>query len=297
MFNEFEEYFSTLKIDKSPNTLRSYTNALNRFIEYFSIKCVDDIKKLSDSDIQSYLNFLASKPSAKNKDTAKSSANAHYRVIKAFLNWLKEHDYIEDVPIAKVRRYKEAKRVAEILTKEERDNIILATKKRLGLHAMMVVMFYTGIRRSEAINIKIEDINNGYLLIHGKGNKERQLPLTPFVQSVIKEYLSKRKDGSPYLFVSLHGQHQITDSSLQARVKKACEMGGIEEERLKKIGAHTIRRSFACNLLLDGWSTFAIQKALGHSSVLTTDLYVEPAKSIAATKALMNQSAPSWYEI
>jgi integrase/recombinase XerD len=296
MFKEYEEYFSTLKVDKSPHTVRSYTTILNRFVEYFNVKSIEDIQKVSESDIQNYLNYLASQSTAKNSDTGKATANAHYRVIKAFLNWLNRMGYIDNVATAQVRRYKEAKKVGIIFNKEERDAIILATQKRPNLQMMMAVLFYTGLRREEATNVKLEDIKNGYLLVHGKGNKERELALTPFVLDMINREVSKRKFKSDYLFISMRGGHQITTSSLLARVKVACRMGGIPEEKIKKIGAHSIRRSFACNLLLDGWSTFAIQKALGHENSMTTDRYVEPAKSLASAKALLNQDAPSWYQ-
>lgn len=296
MFKEYDEYFETLKVDKSVHTVRAYTHILKCFVEYFKVESLDDIRRITDGDIQSYLNFLASKTTAKNKDTAKSSANSHYRIIKAFLNWLVKHKYLDTAPLAQVRRYKEAKKIATIFTKEERDAIILATKKRPNLQMMMAVLFYTGLRREEATNVKLLDINNGILKIHGKGNKERELPLTPFILDMINNYLANRKAQSEYLFISMRGYHQITPGSLLARVKTACKMAGIDEDKIKKIGAHSIRRSFACNLLLDGWSTFAIQKALGHESILTTEKYIEPAKSLAATKALLNQESPSWYK-
>jgi len=296
MFKEYNEYFETLQIDKSKHTVRAYTHILGRFIEYFKIENIDDIKKLTDKDIQSYLNFLTTKITAKNLDTAKSSANSHYRSIKAFMNWLVSHGYMETAPILQVRRYKEAKKIAVIFTKEERDAIILATKKRPNLQMMMAVLFYTGLRREEAVNVKVSDINNGVLTVHGKGNKERELSLTTFVMEMINKDLARRKVPCEYLFVSLRGNHQITPEALLARVKIACQMAGISEEKISKIGAHSIRRSFACFLLLDGWSTFAISKALGHSSILTTEKYVEPAKSLASTRAMLGQASPSWYE-
>jgi integrase len=93
----------------------------------------------------------------------------------------------------------------------------------------------------------------------------------------------------------MRGSHQIKPGTVLERVKVACEMAGIEQEKIYHIGAHSVRRSFACFLLLDGWSTFAIQKALGHENSTTTDRYVEPAKSLAATKAMMGQLPPQWY--
>jgi len=296
MIKEMQEYFDTLKIDKSPHTFRNYQTALNEFVEYFKIQSADDIKKISESDIQIYLNYLATKPTAKNSDTAKSSANARYRAIKAYLNWMIRRGYLESSPVEKLHRYKEAKKIATIFTKEERDQIILMTKKRPNLQMMMAVMFYTGLRREEAVNVKIEDIQNGILKVHGKGNKERELALTPFVVDMINKSIAKRKFKSEYLFISLRGGHQISATSLQARVKVACRMAGIDKDRIERLNPHSIRRSFACFLLMDGWSTFAIQSALGHQSPSTTSIYVEPAKSLVASKAMLNQAPPEWWK-
>ena len=296
MFKEYEEYFSTLEIDKSPHTVRSYKKSLGDFVEKLEINSIEDLKELKSSDIQEYLNYLVVNGNSKNPNSAKATANARYRVIKAFLNWLVSMGYMEASPTDNVKRYKESKSIPIIFTKEERDRIILATKKRPNLHMMIALLFYTGLRREEAVNAKISDIKEGFLLVHGKGNRERQLPLTDFVLEMIEESIRKRKDSSPYLLVSMRGGHQITPQALLTRVKVACRMAGIPEEKIKKIGAHTIRRSFACNLMMDGWSTFAISKALGHSNIMVTERYVEPAKSIAMNVAMFNQPAPEWYE-
>lgn len=295
MFKEMQEYFDTLEIDKSRHTVRSYRTALNVFVNHFNIQSAGDISKLTESDIQIYLNVLASKSTAKNSNTAKASANANFRVVKAFLNWMKTKGYIEFSPVGTVHRYKEAKHIGTIFSKDERDNIIMATKKRPSLQMMMTLMFYTGLRAEESVNVKVNDIQNGVLKVHGKGNKERELALTPFVIGVINNYLKNRKHDSDYLITSMRGGHQITTTSVLERVKVACRMAGIDEDRIEKLSPHSVRRSFACFLLMDGWSTFAIQSALGHQSPSTTSIYVEPAKSLVASKAMLEQPAPSWY--
>lgn len=301
MFKEYDEYFETLKINNSPETIRNYKTALNTFLTHFNINSVKDIENLKQSDMQGFLNFLVERRNAKDLDElnkAKASANARYRVVKAFINWLSanERQYLTNVNMIEVHRFKEGKKVATIFTREERDRIILETKKRPGLQMMMAVLFYTGLRREEAVNVKISDIQNGILKVHGKGNAERELALTPFVLDTINKNLANRKFKSEYLFISMRGGHQITPSALQQRVKTACKMANIKEEKIKLIKPHTIRRSFACFLLLDGWSTFAIQRALGHSSPNVTERYVSPAKDEAAKKAMSQQKPPEWYK-
>lgn len=294
-FKEFDEYFETTAIDKSKHTLRSYTTILNSFISYFNINSIDDIKKLNDSDLQNYLNVVATNPNAKNKDTAKASANSHIRVIKAFLNWLKKHSYIKENPIDTIEKYKEAQTVKEFFNKEERDSIIFACRNKLWLQVTMALLFYTGLRREEAINLKISDYHGDYILVHRKGNKEQKLYFPKFVTQLVDKYLAKRKDNSEYLLVSIRGQHQFTTVSLGERVKEACRLAGIDEERMKDIGAHTIRRSFACILFLDGKSTLAIQACLNHSSPIVTERYVAPAKALMTGQIMSEQDSPSWW--
>jgi integrase len=299
MFKEYDEYFENLKIDKSVETVRNYKVSLENFIEYFGIQSVEDIEELDETNIQSYLNFLVTKVESTDQDKlnkAKATANNRYRSIKAFINWLKERDYIDNIDMIRVHRFKESRKTAVFLNAEERDKIILATKNRPGLQMMMAVMFYTGLRRSEAINIKVSDIYNNILFVRfGKGNKERKIALTPFVMDLINKHLSTRKFDSEYLFISMRGGHKITTGALQLRVKTACKMAGYSDDKIKEIGAHTLRRSFACNLLLSGESSFVIKELLGHQSILTTERYIEPAKKQAAETAALRQTAPSWY--
>lgn len=302
MFDKLEEYFTTLKVDKSPHTVRSYTGILGKFVEHFHIESVDDIMKIDSKGIQDYLNLLAtqniSADTTKEKaDSAKASANGHARVIKVFLNWLEAKKYIPTNPFTKdIKKFKEAKTDKEFYNEEERDKIILACKKKLWLQVTMALLFYTGLRREEAINLKISDFHGDYILANRKGNKQQKLYFPPFVGKLIEKYLAKRKDSCEYLLVSIRGQHQISDVSLGNRVKEACRLAGIDAERIDKTGAHTIRRSFACILFLNGASSFAIQEGLGHSNISVTERYIQPAKALMAGKKMAMQSAPSWYK-
>ena len=299
MFKEYLEYFETLKIDKSKETYRSYNHILKCFVNNFNINNINDIKKLQDSDIQNYINILVTKKENNNLEKinkSKATANAHLRVIKAFLNWMVSKKYIENSPAESVYKFKEGKFIPSIFTKEERDNTILNTKNKIELQMMMAVLFYTGLRREEAVNVKISDIVNGVLLVHGKGNKERDLALTPFIQELINKCLSQRKYKTEYLFASARGGHQITTTALYKRVKVACKLANIDSNKIDRLSPHSVRRSLACFLLIDGASSFVIKNVLGHSDIKTTERYVKPALSLGSNKVLMSQMPPSWFE-
>jgi integrase len=293
---EYNQYFDTLRIDKSPKTVTSYEWILGAFVKHFGIKTIDDVAKITANDIQEYLNILATNPNAKNKDTAKASANAHGRVIKVWLNWLVSKKYIVVSPFTEdVKKFKEAKTAKVFFDKKERDEIIYACRNKLWLQVTMALLFYTGLRRAEAVNLKRSDFYGDHVLAHRKGNKEQNLYFPPFVGKLVQQYLDKRKDNSEYLLVGIRTYDKISEGSLGERVKEACRLANIDEEIVKNVGAHTCRRSFACILFLDGKSTLAIMSCLNHSNPGITDRYISPAKAIMDGEVMSNQSSPAWY--
>lgn len=298
---ELDEYFTTLVIDRSPATIASYRGSLNSFFEYFKIETVEDIEKLENSDIQNYLNYLATKnitadstQSDKNKFNA--SANTHGRNIKVFLNWLVGKKYIKVHPYSNdIKKFAVGTSVKVFFNKEERDRIILACKGKLWLEVTMALLFYTGMRRAEIINLRKSDFYGDHVLVHRKGNKEQELYFPPFVGTLIKRYLAKRKDSSEYLLVGIRTHDGISEVSLAGRVKEAVRLAGYGEDVIELVGAHTIRRSFACILFLDGASTLAIQNCLNHSSSIISERYIAPARAIMTGKVMAGQDSPSWY--
>jgi integrase len=293
---EYDEYFETLIIDKSAKTVSSYKWIIDNFIKYFNIVTMEDIKEIDANKIQNYLNVLAKNPNAKNKDAAKASANANARVIKVFLNWLVSKKYLSESPFSKdIKKFKEATTVKVFFQKHERDQIILACKNKLWLQVTIALLFYTGLRRAEAINLKRSDFYGDHVLAHRKGNKEQDLYFPPFVGKLIQQYLDKRKDNSEYLLVGIRTYDQISEISLGERVKEACRLAGIDEEIVSKTGAHTLRRSFACILYLEGKSTLAIMSCLNHSDPKVTERYIAPAKALMDSKVMLNQSSPAWF--
>jgi len=299
---ELDEYFTTLLVDKSPATIASYRGSLNSFFEYFNIKEVKDIEKLENKDIQNYLNYLATRnitetstQSDRNKYNA--SANTHGTNIKVFLNWLVSKKYMKLHPYSNdIKKFAVGTSVKVFFNKEERDRIILACKDKLWLQVTMALLFYTGMRRAEIINLKKSNFYGDHILVHRKGNKDQELYFPRFVGTLIRRYLAKRKDKSDYLLVGIRTHDGISEVSLAGRVKEACRLAGFSDDVIEQTGAHTIRRSFACILFLDGQSTLAIQNCLNHSSPLVTETYVAPAKAIMTGKIMSEQASPSWFE-
>ena len=286
----YDEFMST-KQDKSDNTIRSYKETLEDFICSLKITNYDDLNKITAKQIRNYLSDLLMVKDGSPTGIGFSSANTKLTIIKVFINWCNENYKTSNHEADLVKKYKVPKVIPVFLSEEER-NMMIKKSEELDLKLMIVFMFYTGIRCEESTKIKLSDIRNCRVLVHGKGNKERELFLNEYVCNLLNEYLKTRKGNSEYLFVSRRGQHGITPDAVYKRVKKIALSCGIEEERAKKIGAHTTRRTFAGLLSENNVSSFNIQKALGHENIATTQLYVRGAGNKGVDEALMGQSVP-----
>ena len=288
---EYDEFMAIVKNDRTSSTVASYTWNLENFINNFNLATLEDLEKLTTKDIREYLDML------KNNGLQSSSVNTRLRTLKTFFAWLMENEYITVNPMLKIKRYIETKKIATILTAEERENIITMCGKNLKLKLMVSMMLYTGLRREEVVNIKLEDINNCRLLIHGKGRRERVVAIHTYVCDLLNKYIAKRETDFEYLFCSRKAGfgtqggewHKITPQAVYDAIKKACRLAGIDEA---KVAPHTLRRTFSCDLARGGASSFQIQKALGHSSIITTERYLSAAGAEIADEALLNQPSP-----
>jgi integrase/recombinase XerC len=282
MLPEYEKYVEYLNTAKSPHTARSYKAAIEPWLMHYNIQTIDDLKKIRQSGIYDYQDALVK------IYKAKSSINARMRSISAFMGWLKQREHIRKNPVNRIKKLKEEQKKPAILTEEERIRVVNA-HKRLDKKLLVAIMAYTGIRREEATNILVADIQNGRLLVHGKGAQEREIKLTPFVLDLIEKHLKRRKINSEYLFVSAKTRDKITSECVRLRVKKAYELAGINPDKIARLSAHSLRRTFACILWQNGTDVHTIQILLGHSKVEITIRYLRGANDEGADEAVMSQ--------
>lgn len=291
---EFDEFMKMTVSGKSIHTARAYRKHLETLLDAFSLQSMEDVSNLKISDVRSYFE------SRKDVDGLKeSSVNAEIRILKVFINWLVQNNYIETSPIVGLKFSKQPKTLATIVTKEER-NAMITSCKSPKMKLMIALMFYAGLRREEVVNVKLEDFNNGKLTIHGKGRKERVLAVHPYVLSLKDKYLQHRGNDYEYLFGTQQGfggigagvWHKLSVDAVRSAVKRSAELAGINPARIDKISPHTLRRTFACDLAKNGVGAFQIQKALGHHDIATTQLYIAPAGADIADEALMAQESP-----
>ena len=297
---ELNKFYELKSIDCTKTTLLSYKNALDRFVLYFDIKNIDDLSNIKSEDIQQYMYILADNKNAKSSETAKNSTNSHFRIVKAFYNWLIEKEYLLDTPCKGIKQFKVAKKI-KIYLKESETDSILSNCKSVKDKLVIALLLYTGIRVGEIAKIKISDINDNHLLIHGKGRKERKVILIPHITNLIEEYLSKRFDDNEYLFVSRKNfgsasreLHSITPQAIRDIVKKIAKISNIDESRIDDVSPHTFRRTFAVNLTQKNKaSTFQLQKVMGHSNVQTTQIYLEGAGAEISDQVMLEQLVPA----
>lgn len=241
----------------SESTITTYSEALKSFLVFYRDKAVADI---NNEDVIVY----------NNEHILKNNLSASYQnqvtnSIKLFFQTIRETKMLVD----KIHRPKNAKTLPNVLSKEEAFRLIDLTTN-LKHKTLLALIYSSGLRISEAINMKITDIDRQRMLIHvknAKGKKDRYTLLSTKVLGLLKEYYAIYKPKT-YLFEGQYGE-QYSSRSAQAVLQQSAKKAGIT----KQISLHTLRHSFATHLLENGTDLRYIQDLLGHSSPKTTMIY------------------------
>lgn len=278
-FPELENYYKKLDIEKSPDSVRGYHDSIGRFVKYFKINSISDIESITFGSLIEFQSSL------KDGGLKFTSVNSHILRIKAFWNNLLYREIIKNDCINKIKQLERTRedgpKERGISLTEEEEKAMIDACKDVQSRLMLTMMFNMGLRRSEVTNIKIEDIKDCQLLIKGKGMKNVKFSLRPEVCEMINKFMNERKSTSDYLFYSNKGKtakNKISGQAVRDRVVLAAQNAGISEERIKKIGSHTLRRTCGSRIAKK-YGILVAREVLRHSSVVTTELYVEPDDS------------------
>lgn len=290
----FIEYLKS-ELSYGTNTINSYVNDLEDFTR-FVIEKEQDITKVNREFVESYLASL------KARDYKESSINRKISALKHFYKFLLSEGYVSSSPLEFITHGKLEKKIPKYLTHEEvqkiLDHLRHGSKNNdfLRLRAMFEITYASGLRVSELVSIKvnqvkfIEEDNSGYIIIEGKGGKERIVPLYSHAIEAIREY-SKKALGNEYsgvyLFPSIGKTGHITRQRFFQLLKKLAVDIGIDPDN---ISPHTIRHSFATHLLDSGADLRVIQEILGHSDISTTEIYTHISKN--KLKKVMEECHP-----
>ena len=247
----------------SPKTSEAYLNHIKRFIRHFRQKQVNE---LTSKEVKEYLLKLI--------DADKCSESYYGQVISAikflYKNVLKKEDVFIDI-----ERPKRNKKLPEVLSEEEVKRIfdsIHNKKHRL----IMLIIYSSGLRISEVVRLKLENIDFERKLIHvkgGKGKKDRYTILSQVVIKYLTEYVRFMRPGE-WLFPGAKSGTHITERSVQKIMDKAVAKAKIS----KRVTVHTLRHSFATHLLEGGTDLRYIQALLGHASSKTTEIYTHVSR-------------------
>lgn len=286
-----EDYLLNLKVNNySLETIYNYERDLKVFEDYLNDAKLEFLK-LTKRDILNYKALLVSvdRKTANNEASQKNlnaySINRMLSVLRSYLKYLIEMDFNSPLPPDVVKMIKTIKKKSQVAELDEFIRLIefpskIETDSRVALRnrAMLEVLFSTGMRISELVNLKITQVDkSGRIFVLGKGKKERFVYLTPRAFKILNSYFDIRLDDSPFAFIPYRGLNsqqlkgkKISTNYLQAKIKKYREILGINVP----VSAHSLRHGFATYLAEAGANPAAIQVLLGHESLDTTTRYV-----------------------
>ena len=276
MEKQLNLFFGFLENEKkvSANTLQSYKRDLKQFEKYIE-ENGEDYSKITDEGIKTYINYMqeiGKKPSTISRGLAS---------IRSFYQFETKNKNVEKDPTEGIQSPKIEKRVPSVLTSNE-VALLLEQPKNVDLKgirdkAMLEFAYATGMRVTEIISLNVEDVNleTGYVTCRN-GKKERTVPIGNMSLKALKDYILNARgtmikdENEKALFVNVNGQ-RLTRQGFWKIIKYYKEQAHIEKE----ITPHVLRHSFATHLLQNGADLKSIQTMLGHSDILSTQIYMQ----------------------
>ena len=269
--DDLENYLNYLEFNKnySENTLLSYKKDIIEYLEYLERECLSlyDVKY---SDIRFLLEYYDS------QNLGNTSVRRKISSLKGFYKYLCRMGKTSDNPFSYVTLPKKEKKLPQFLNYNEMLEIfeVIDTSDLLGLRnrLIMELLYATGIRVSELVNIKITDIDNSNrsIVVTGKGDKTRIVFFNEITKKCLERYLLESKEvrKSDYLILNNNGQ-KITTRGIRLIMNKVIH----ETSIIKNVHPHILRHTFATHLLNNGCDLLTVQELLGHASISTTGIY------------------------
>lgn len=280
MKDYYLDFESFLKFEKasSNNTMQSYLRDVSQFSTYCNLNSISDTSKVTSKILNEYFDYLRS--------TGRSDATVSRCVasLRCYFKFLVKKGICSSNPVSDVKQKSAAKKMPEVLTNKE---VLLLLEQPSGLDyksmrdkAMLELLYATGIKVSELIDLKISDINRQIGVLHlNSGRNERVVPIYPEALKVLNKYLNEARNiivsenGADMLFTNMNGS-PMSRQGFWKIIKHYAEMAKIE----KDITPHTLRHSFAAHLLENGAELKDIKEMLGHSDISSTQIYVQMMK-------------------
>ncbi|MBO1277976.1 site-specific tyrosine recombinase XerD [Staphylococcus haemolyticus] len=288
-----EEYLKFIQIEKglSENTIGAYRRDLKKYQLYMQEQKIAHIDFIDRQTIQECLGSLIDQGAS-----AKSIAR-FISTIRSFHQFALREKYAAKDPTVLIETPKYEKKLPDVLDVEEVIQLLetpdLTKKNGYRDRTILELLYATGMRVTELIQIEIDDVNliMGFVKVFGKGNKERIIPLGDTVIEYLDTYINNvrpqllKKTVTNVLFLNLHGR-PLTRQGIWKLIKQY----GLRANINKTLTPHTLRHSFATHLLENGADLRAVQEMLGHSDISTTQLYTHVSKT--QIRQMYNQFHP-----
>lgn len=274
----FITYLHNVK-KKSENTVLSYNRDLTKFIKYLRTNKITSLDKVEEKDLEKYINEL--------NDNGFKSATVSRNIasLKAFFHYLNNEGVLSNDPTKSLKSPKIEKKIPEILTTDEVFALLEQpsgdSPKEIRDKAMLELLYATGIRVSELINLETSDVNlKTSSILCRDGSKSRTIPYGKKAKDALTRYLEGAREAivdnkeSTILFANCSGQ-KMSRQGFWKLIKHYAKKAGIESD----ITPHTLRHSFAAHLVENGADLRSVQEMLGHSDISTTQIYANMSHS------------------
>jgi integrase/recombinase XerD len=271
-----DQFLHYLVVEKglSRNTIEAYSHGLNRFLDHLRKKGIREWAKVSKFEVRAFLLFL------KRQGLSTKTVVRNLVAIRTFFKFLIQEGFLEVNPVEELESPKVAKTLPKILSLKEVEQLLEQPNPQTPLgtrdRAMLELLYATGMRVSELTQLPTHQINleGGYVLVYGKGSKERIVPLgkeamkwVDLYLKTVREKLAKGRE-SPTLFINRSGKG-MSRQQVWKNLKAYGQRAGIR----KRITPHLLRHSFASHLLERGADLRSVQMMLGHVDISTTQIY------------------------
>ena len=276
---DFLEYLE-IEQNRSQKTISNYDHYLNRLVDFSGNINVADINSDLIRKWRLWLNRLGTNTS---DELQKTTQNYHLIALRSFLKYCSKRD-ITTLPPEKIELAKTTRKQVTFLDHDEIKRLLnqpdCTTLIGLRDKSIIELLFCSGLRVSELVNLNKDNINlkRREFMVRGKGQKDRPIFISQEATSSIAEYLESRKDNLQPLFLRYSGQQEIKQDgehqrlsvrSIQRLIARYARLAGIT----KHVSPHTLRHSFATDLLMNGADLRSVQAMLGHSNISTTQIY------------------------
>lgn len=278
------EYIIYLKIERglSANTVISYKRDIEKYLTFLTEKKITQLDEISRFEILDFLQTLRQAGAADNSIIRMVSS------LRKFHQYMKRESIMSDDPMQLIDTPKKASTLPKAISPQSIEKLLEApdTTTPLGVRdrTILELMYATGLRISELVNLELSDLHltMGFIQTMGKGEKERIVPLGEMASQWLDNYLNgariylsdKSGEESDYVFLNSRG-HGLSRQGVWKKVKQLALEAGIDQN----VTPHTLRHSFATHLLENGADLRMVQELLGHADISTTQIYTHITKN------------------